>query len=513
MALAVAATASLATAAPGHSLSTGDRILTSARRRESEVARLKSEAQRLREEQERWTEFRNAGTPRRVAASKDAVYDASRLASVQEREARRAASQTFAERQALDEAARSSRETLRRAEEAARRAEEQLAAASRSFAEWRRSAEASAAEGHARRTEARNAAEARLATAIADGETRSRTAHEDLAQERERCQAEIRQVQRKLQRQHEVREAHGEQRRTGASIQRQCAEATASSAEARRDKQCAAAAYRAERSEAAAIAKVRQANYSYDSVQEKSSLRLEQAEEERDMRLRAARAKESQAREDLQRRTKLAEKQIAAAKEYRDKHAVQCKAVEDAYTERICKLRAELKSRTDFWETSLRESEVDAAERVSTVEALARQLEESFVDEVKAAEERVQAEQRAAEKMLDNHCVLLDRTLAGRTLHTATVLNCADSRVSESGELASRQLAESERRGEQAVDQAFAELSRAKGVAGGRLNQAVGHLMNYLDGEDQPKEICSGGPGLSLEMWIPLAPGVKDEAA
>eukprot|EP00929_Paragymnodinium_shiwhaense_P001036 TRINITY_DN101261_c0_g1_i1.p1 TRINITY_DN101261_c0_g1~~TRINITY_DN101261_c0_g1_i1.p1 ORF type:complete len:517 (+),score=149.56 TRINITY_DN101261_c0_g1_i1:53-1603(+) len=478
------------------------RIVEKVKQLQYEVLQLRSETERLRNERERWTELRNAGTPRKIAATEDVTRDAARQADQAERSARDAGHRAFAEGKALEEAQREGGEHVRRAQEAARRAEEQLASAEASFVKWQSSL---GDHGHGRRAEVLAKATARLEQVRANAAARRKVAEGDLAKETARADSEVAQERQKLDKLLRMAEAHAADGRNRYNAQVQKASQAALAAEKQRDEQIACAARRAERSGEAAVSKVRLANLSHETLQTKAAMRVEQATEESARRIEAALAREQWAREDHQKRAVAMQKRMAAATEARDLFFAQCEAVERTRDEQLDKLKEELAAKTAFWEHHARDAEADAARRIADVKAVTEKLEAGFTDSVAAAARRAEDLTQHAQQRAHEHRQVLDKALAKKQELLSSVVQHSGDRVAEAEALAKLQLAEATLRCEHSLQQADSELARTKDVASSRLREAVGQLMMYLDTEEangRKDELITGN--MNLELWIPI---------
>eukprot|EP00747_Dinoflagellata_sp_TGD_P164469 gnl/TRDRNA2_/TRDRNA2_184449_c0_seq1.p1 gnl/TRDRNA2_/TRDRNA2_184449_c0~~gnl/TRDRNA2_/TRDRNA2_184449_c0_seq1.p1 ORF type:complete len:521 (-),score=179.70 gnl/TRDRNA2_/TRDRNA2_184449_c0_seq1:50-1558(-) len=484
-------------------------IIAAAQKLEGEVADLRAEAETLRNEQERWGELKKTGVPKKKTAAADFAREMCGQTLLQERKLRDAEHRSFAEQKALEQTERACAERTRRAEEAARRVEERAAAAERALAERVQGFEAARAEAEKNHKMAMVSVQCVLQEAKDDAEARVKAREADLQHECQRAEAQVAQEREKMLRKQVIAQAHAEELCRKAQYQADYAEAMALNAEKKRDTEAAAAARRSERSSEAAASKVSLAQQSHDQVVEQTSLHLQQAREEGERKLEAAKALEEAALEDRERRKAQAFAQIVTAEKELAVNITACEEIENEQRSRVEAARSDLAAKIVAWTAVADEAEKASRVKVEEVRALADQLMSVLQEEVRLSEGRVKAEADAARLRVEEQEKVLDGSLKKQRAQTTAALTVADGRVASAKALAERQLSEVEARGALAVEQKAAEVASLQEVVDGRLKQAASLLKTYLDDTDikAELELVNGG---ATSM---LLPGCPDETA
>lgn len=467
---------------------------------EDEVQRLQREALLLREEQTRWDELREAGVPRREAAAIDCSREHARKAAVKAAAAREADNRAFAEQKECEIASRSCDERVRQAAEAARRAEERATAVRESLMQWKLTAERKVSETQMHQDQVKAQAEAQLATVQGDAAARASSAEAHLLAECARTEAEFSQELSKLERHHAILQERAEDRRRRARRQVEAADASVAAAEAKRDRQVEAAEARAYQSARASQSKVNMADTTRKTVGMRTMMRLQQAHDERGLRLEAALKREAHAVKERDESVQQADARIEAAEHARVVVFREFDEVEREHAKRVEAYREQMTSKIEEWKMSVAEAETMAVEKVGGVQELADELRVMLLLEVEGLKLQSHQEERRLHAGFEEHKRVLENIAVKKRAHTLIVSVQAQDRVEAVKQLTNMQLGTVEQRGMHIVCQADEEFDGHRTALDARVRQAEHHLAKYLDSTSQDAD---------LEVWIPSA-GLAD---
>lgn len=483
------------------------RILSTVRQLEDKVSTLKGTTDLLRAEKHRWDELKLAGTPRRLAAAADAARDKGREAAAREKEARQAEHQALIAQKQCEQSVRDSAAQTLRSEDAARRAEERCNASEKAYTEWRRRADAALAEAREQQRLACTEARSRLASLEAEAEKRNGELNEHVLQVQAQVDFELEKECETIRRQQEFLTARAEDSRALIRSRIEAAEAAAKAAEAKHARHAEAAERRTERSRAAAASKIRSAKTSSEDTSFRTTERLDHANDESRRRLDAAHARLAEAEADLEKRRTAAAARIEKAEQERQRVREEGEEHRRELKARLANFKKELEVKGLVRDAAVREAAAASRKKATEVWNLAEELKAAQRDEVARAEAHAKAEVYKLRDRFRDHATLLSNTLDQKRSHTREVAELAASRVAEAEVSERDRLALTQERASVLKEQASHDVASHEVFADGRVEQAVGHLMTYLDHGEEPEDILADG--VHLELWVPL-PGTPD---